>query len=130
MKERKEFFGKLLSKTHKSEVKIAVDILEYDEDGLFFIYSPALDLIGYGESPEEAKHSWETVLCEYIQYGLNKKTLFKDLENRGWKIKNKNEIHPPTFSWMLQNYQELNDVYDKHDFKKTKKPVTMPLAYA
>ncbi len=130
MKEHSKFLGKLSSKTQRKTVEIKVDIIEYDEEEIYYIYSPALDLIGYGDTLPAARESWELVLAEYVQYALNKKTLFKDLESRGWQVKKKNFVQPPTFSWLLENYEGLSDIYNRHDFKKTTRPITMPLAYA
>lgn len=130
MKERNKFFGKLSSENKKETVEVKVDILEYNEHEIYYAYSPSLDLIGYGETSLEARESRETVLEEYIQYGFNKKTLFKDIESRGWKLKKKNIYTPPTFSWLLENNDGLTDVYNKHDFRKITKPITMPVVCA
>jgi len=130
MKKTSNFLGQFFTKTSASKVNINVPIIEYQEDEMFYAYCPPLDLIGYGLTETEARESWETILCEYLQYGLNKKTLFKDLESRGWKIRKKHTVQPPAFSWMLQNYDELGEIYNNHNFKKSEQSVTMPLAYA
>ncbi|MFN2458759.1 MAG: type II toxin-antitoxin system HicB family antitoxin [Chitinophagaceae bacterium] len=130
MKEHSRFSGKLLSKTHPT-ITVKMDLIEYEENSIFYVFSPALDLIGYGKTQQEARDSWQTVLEEYFSYTMNKKTLVRDLETRGWVVKrNKKQFTPPTFSWMLQNNEQLTEVYNKHDFKKVTEPISMPYAYA
>jgi predicted RNase H-like HicB family nuclease len=128
MKERKSYSGKYVGGKDSQQVELKVDVVEYEENGIFYVYSPALDLIGYGKSRQEAGQSWEIVLEEYLNYTLNKNTLIKDLQNMGWNIKkSKKQFTPPTFSWMLQNNEQLTEMYNNHDFQKTTKPITLPL---
>ncbi len=122
-----KFIGKLFSKTRQVEVR--VDLIEYQEDGIHYVFSPALDLVGYGETPKKARESWETVLSEYFRYAMNKNTLEEDLRSRGWK-QNKNDYQPPAFDWLLLHNQDLSEVYNKHDFRKVSSPIKVPLACA
>lgn len=130
MRQKSGFFGKFLNREH-GNIEVNVDVLEYEEDGMHYVYCPPLDLIGYGTTNQEARDSWEVVLEEYFKYTLNKRTLIKDLENRGWCVRRKNkQFKPPTFSWMLQHNDQLNDVYNNHNFHKTTRPISMPLQHA
>jgi predicted RNase H-like HicB family nuclease len=125
MKENSELFGKFLNRVGNIEVN--VDLIEYEEDCIFYVYCPPLDLIGYGSTQTEARASWEIVLEEYFRYTLNKNTLVKDLESRGWCVKEKNsQFKPPTLSWMLQHNEQLGDVYNNHNFQKVSLPISMP----
>lgn len=108
-------------------VNVNLDIIEYQEDGTYIAFSPALDLTGYGSTLKEARESWETVLEEFFRYTLNKKTLHQDLVKRGWKVRNKKtNFTPPTFSWIVQNHKEVKDIYDNHAFRKRSTNVQMP----
>lgn len=108
-------------------VNVNLDIIEYQEDGTYIAFSPALDLTGYGTTLKEARESWETVLEEYFRYTLNKKTLHQDLVKRGWKVQNKKtHFTPPTFSWIVQNHKEVKDIYDNHAFRKRSTNVQIP----
>lgn len=60
------------------------------EEGINYIYSPALDLTGYGKNVKEAKESFEVTLKEFIDYTDNKKTIFDELEHLGWLVNNAN----------------------------------------
>lgn len=120
MKEKNAFSGDL--------VEVKVDLIEFEEDNICYVYSPAFELIGYGHTDEEAKESWKIVLEEYFQYARDKKTLLKDLEDHGWNIKQNNiELTPPTFSWMLEHNDQLSEVYNNHNFKKITSPIQFPL---
>ena len=129
MSKRSRFLGKLRNDSQTKNINVQVDVIEYEDDGIFYAYSPALDLIGYGISLVEARQSWETILQEYFTYTMNKKTLTKDLLHRGWIVRKGNkEFRPPSFSWLLQNNRELVEMYDKHNFQKTSRPISVPLA--
>lgn len=130
MKERSRFLGKIFNEEHNSNIEVKVDLIEYEENSIYYVYSPAFDLVGYGKTAVEARESWQIVLEEYFSYTLNKKTLIKDLESRGWKIKKKKEFTSPSFTWMLQNNDQLSDIYNNHNFQKITKPVLVPLALA
>ena len=91
MSKRSRFLGKLRNDSQTKNINVQVDVIEYEDDGIFYAYSPALDLIGYGISLVEARQSWETILQEYFTYTMNKKTLTKDLLHRGWIVRKGNK---------------------------------------
>ena len=127
MKSKSHFLGKIFNKQHHKNIEVNVDLIEYSENDIYYVYSPALDLVGYGKNHAEARASWETVLGEYIGYTLNKNTLTKDLVSRGWKVKRNKIVTPPSFTWMLENNSDLTNVYNKHDFSKRSQPVSLPV---
>lgn len=130
LKQNKSFSGKLVNKNGDKSITLRIDILEYGEDGIFYVYCPALELIGYGKSVEEARNSWETVLEEYVSYTVNKNTLAEDLKRHGWitkmNSKKKKEFIPPTFTWIVQNNQQAKDVYNEYEFSKRTTSVNLP----
>lgn len=106
---------------------VSLDLICFQDENVYYYYSPALDLMGYGYSAEEAKLSWEVVLKEYISYVMNKHTLEQDLLSRGWKLQRRRKTYtPPTLSYMLTHNEQLQEMYDKHDFSKTTRPVALP----
>jgi len=68
-------------------VNVSVPLLSFKEDDTFIVYSPALDVSGYGDTEEEARKSFELTLEEFINYTINKKTFQSELTRLGWKIK-------------------------------------------
>ena len=60
---------------------VGLSLVEFEEDNVTIIYSPALDLSGYGYSQPEAKQSFWEALPEFLRYTNNKKTLDKVLKD-------------------------------------------------
>lgn len=113
----------------KTGIKTELSLIYFIEEGTHIIFSPALDLSGYGNNEIEAKESFQIVLQEFISYGLNKKTLLQDLENHGWKVKgskNKPQIQSPDLADMLKSNSELEDIFQKKDFKKYNQDLLIP----
>ena len=83
-------------------VNINLNILSFEEAGIYYVYSPALDLTGYGNSEIEAKNSFQVMLEKFIHYTENKKTVYKELERLGWTVNTKKKrVHPPLEEEML-----------------------------
>ena len=57
-----------------------------DENKVHFIYSPHLDLSGYGNTVEKAKQSFEIAFEDLMDYTISKGTLVALLEELGWQI--------------------------------------------
>ncbi len=66
---------------------VGLSLVEFEEDNVTIIYSPALDLSGYGYNHSEAKISFTEALQEFFRYTHNKNTLDKVLKELGWKLK-------------------------------------------
>lgn len=117
----------IFSKISSGSIECKIDLIMYEDEEIHYVYSPALNLIGYGRK-SEAFESWEVVIEEYLKYGTQENTLIKDLENYGWNIKkNQASFQPPTLSWLLKNNVELSEMYDKHNFHKTAQLIAIPL---
>lgn len=112
-----------------NNVELSVSIFLWQEDSVFYVYSPALDLTGYGLNKEEARESFETVLHEFIVYTHNKKTIYKELENLGWAVnKKKKRIISPDFEDMLFENEHFNHLYKSKDLVKESSNVNLQLA--
>jgi hypothetical protein len=68
----------------KHKIFIGLSLYTWKEEGIYYIYSPSLDLTGYGNTAKEAKESFEITLKEFVDYTYNKKTIFDELEHLGW----------------------------------------------
>lgn len=92
-------------------VNIELNILIFDEDGIKYVYSPALDLTGYGNSEEEAMGSFKVVLEEFVHYTENKKTIYKELERLGWTVNpKKRRVQPPADEQLLEDNEIYRDL--------------------
>jgi len=78
------FLGKF--KKGSSTLDIQLTLFQFTEEDLIFIYSPYLDLTGYGKTENEAIESFKETLLEFINYTDHKKTLEKELIRLGWKV--------------------------------------------
>lgn len=122
--------GKYVDKHAFVDVNLA--LMSFQEGDSAIIYSPALDLSGYGDNEEEAREAFAIALDEFIRYTLNKKTLKTELENLGWKIISKKSgvsYKLPYFDHLLSTNSYLSDIVREKEFRKFNQKVRIP-AYA
>ncbi len=113
---------------HKFQVGLS--LIEFSEDKVIIIYSPALDLSGYGHSEEEAKNSFTTSLHEFFKYTHNKNTLDKVLLDLGWTIKGtkKNpKFNPPLDSDLVSSNSLYNEIVNNKSYKVSRQNVEFAL---
>jgi len=104
-----------------ASVKVRLLLFQFkDENNVHFIYSPHLDLTGYGNKPEEARRSFEIVLEDFVDYTLKKKTLGKVLTGLGWELKGSakrpKKVLAPSITSVINDNKYVSDFFDK--FKK------------
>ena len=99
MSNRLNFKGKITNSS--SIIHTELPLISFVEDDVHFVYCPALDLTGYGNNESEAKNSFTQTLKIYFDYTTNKKTLQKDLEDHGWKVKRNRKLKAPDFDFMF-----------------------------
>ena len=126
-----------LHKGKNSAIDIKLSLLSFKEKKIFFIYSPALDLSGYGINEKEAKDSFIKTLDEFFRYTTNKNTLFKELKRLGWDIKEgkkkKMKISSPDFFSLLEKIKsnkDMKQVFNKNNFEKFEETVKIPTVHA
>ena len=105
-----------------------LNLIFFKDDEAFYSYCPALDLLGYGETENEAQKSFNVVLGEYIRYTTENQTLMDDLKSLGWKITGTDKkLIPPKISECLDENNEFSNIFNNYDFVKRSIPVEMPL---
>ena len=107
-----------------------LSLIEFQEDQVTIIYSPALDLSGYGYNLQEARNSFSEALQEFFRYTSNKKTTDKILEDLGWSIidtKEKPRFNPPKDSDLVQTNPLFNDIVNNKDYKVSREDVELAL---
>lgn len=112
-----------------TSIMINLQILEFKEDDIFIVYSPHLDLSGYGKNKDEARKSFEIAIEDFLSYTLNKDTFAKVLIDLGWKIRMRAKVKKPkapSFSEMVANNEYLSEILDNHDIHMYQKPISMP----
>lgn len=89
-----------------------------DESGIDFIYSPHLDLTGFGRSLKAAKKSFEIVFEDFIDYTLKKKTLSKVLTKLGWEMKGNakrpKKLLAPSIASVISENDYVSELFDKY----------------
>ena len=99
---------------------VGLSLIEFNEDDVTIIYSPALDLSGYGYNPEDAKNSFNIALHEFFRYTNNKKTFDKVLTELGWTIKGgkkKPKVQAPLNSDLIAKNPLYNEIINSKNYK-------------
>ncbi|MES2765572.1 MAG: hypothetical protein V4642_06885 [Bacteroidota bacterium] len=106
---------------------VKLSLFTFIEENVHVVYSPALDLYGYGNDEHEARHSFEVALQEYILHTAEHKTLDKDLKKYGWTIDKKHgALQSPDVSTLLQKNSVFKNFVNTHAFKKFDVSVQLP----
>ena len=124
------FHGELQTSTNLVKVKLLLFHFE-DENKINFIYSPHLDLSGYGISLEEAQQSFQLALEDFIDYTLKKKTFRKVLLQLGWSIKGLSKkpkrILAPSITTIISENKYISEIFDKYPVNTFHKEVGLPV---
>ncbi|MDD2965804.1 MAG: hypothetical protein PHU33_17825 [Bacteroidales bacterium] len=114
-----------------AKVRINLFLIHFqDENNIHFIFSPHLDLTGYGYNLREAKKSFNIALDDFMSYTINKKTLSKVLTGLGWKVKGSTrkpaKILAPSITSVIANNRHVSDIFDNHNAKTFHQEVEFP----
>jgi hypothetical protein len=105
---------------------VGLSLIEFQEDNVIIIYSPALDLSGYGYSVDEAKKSFSEALHEFFRYTTTKKTIDKVLKDLGWSVrgtKKKPKFDPPKDSDLVHTNPLYNEIVNSKSYKVSREDV-------
>jgi hypothetical protein len=70
-----QFKGKVTN-SHRDNVEVNTPVVIFNQSGSTVIFSPTLELYGYGLNLDEAKASLENNLLEFVAYTMRKGTFF------------------------------------------------------
>ncbi len=113
----------------KNSINLELSLYLWEENGIHYVYSPSLDVTGYGNTEVEAKTSFEVTLDEFITYTHNKKTIFEELEHLGWAVnKKKKRVHSPDLEELLSDNESFRNIYQQGVVKKETKNIELELA--
>jgi len=118
--------SKLHLRAELGKYHVGLSLIEFEEDNVTIIYSPALDLSGYGYSQEEAKASFYEALHEFFRYTSNKRTLDKVLKGLGWAVrgsKKKPKFNPPTDSDLVSSNPLYNEIVNNKSYRVSRENV-------
>jgi len=117
-----------------SGVKVRILLFHFtDEHGVHFIYSPHLDITGYGYTLKDAKKSFEVVFADFLDYTLKKATLGSLLKKLGWKQQKGSVKKPvrslaPSITTVIANNKHIAEIFDKYPLHTYYQEVDLPLA--
>ncbi len=112
-----------------TKIKANLTLIGFKEGKTFLIYSPALDLTGYGKNEEEAKQSFHIMFEGFIDYATKKGTLKNELNRLDWQINGSAKMPKftqPNFADLLIKNKDLYSLIDKKVYKKFNNPVEIP----
>lgn len=101
-----------------------------DENEVHFIYSPHLDLTGYGSSLKAAKDSFGIVIDDFLDYTLKKNTLTGILKNLGWEVKGSlkkpKKVLAPKMAELIKDNDYVSDIFDRYPVSTFHQGVGIP----
>lgn len=118
-------------KCNQGDVKVDLLLVHFeDENNINFIYSPHLDLSGYGKDLDEAKKSFEIVFEDFIDYTIKKKTIGAVLTKLGWKLKGSvkkpKKVLAPSIASIIGENKYVSEIFDKYPVKTFHQEVGIP----
>lgn len=81
----------------KVEIKIAYAVLTNNR-GRFIVYSPHLNVVGYGKSSEEAEADFEVAIQDFISFHYSENQLREKLISLGYRFYDHKSKAPDNFS--------------------------------
>ena len=118
-------------KNAEANVKANIVLISFKEQDNYIVYSPHLEVTGYGKSEEEAMQSFNHCLGAFLEYTVNKKTLHKELISLGWELKkgsakNPKKINAPSISDLLKHNTALEELLNKREEYYLNSKFTVP----
>ena len=118
-------------KNKSGDVKVRLLLIHFeDENNIHIIYSPHLDISGYGTTFKKAKESFEITFEDFIDYTLKKRTLGKVLTNLGWgvkgTIKKPKKIIAPSITSVINDNSYVSEIFDKYPVNTYHQEVGIP----
>ncbi len=107
---------------------VGLSLIEFKEEDVTVIYSPAFDLSGYGYSRKEALESFNVAFHEFMTYTHNKHTLNKVLLKLGWQLKGskkKPKFNPPKDTDLIAKNKAYSEIVNNKDYKVSRGEVEL-----
>lgn len=90
--------------------RISVQIQLMKEGDIVVVYSPALDLCGYGKTADEAKEDFDAAFKIFVKETTEHGTLERALKELGWRkirVQNKPPRWQPQIELLGESVEEL-----------------------
>lgn len=127
-KEQNTFQGELIGKKGE-RISVNTPIVIFEQNNCKIIFSPTLEIYGYGNNEKEAKQSFKNNVEEFINYTINKGTFTSELKRMGWEYKKRRKQYiVPSFSKMLKSNEKLIDILDHNQAVINQQAISLPMA--
>lgn len=94
-----------------------ISLIQFQENNIFFLFAPALDITGYGKDEMEARQSFGITLDEFLKYTKENNTIEKSLFELGWTHDVlQNKLIPPKDSDLINNNSSYKDILNDKEF--------------
>lgn len=118
-------------KNDNSNIKVRLILFYFiDEYKYHILYSPHLDLSGYGKNLSEAKESFNISLADFFDYTTKKKTLYKLLQKYGWKFKaakkSPKDFKAPDITDLIVKNKHISEIINKYPVTTIHKDYNVP----
>jgi hypothetical protein len=116
-------------KNSKAIVDTHLALLSFVEEDIHYLYSPELDIYGYGQSESQARDSFTTTFKETMNYMVNKNTLTEELKSLGWSVRKTKKgvlYSPPLFSHLIEENEEVRNIVNTKAYTKYNHAVQLP----
>ena len=113
------------------QVRVNLLLIHFvDRDGIDIIYSPHLDLSGYGHGVDAAKKSFEIALEDFVDYTIKKNTIGKVLAQLGWELKGRTKrpkkVIAPSITSIISHNDYVSEIFDTYPVNTYHKEVQIP----
>ena len=112
--------------------KTNVVIFSFQDADNYIVYSPQLDVSGYGKTQKEALSSFDYCLAGFLDYTFKKETLYEELISLGWKLKkginnNLKQIKAPSWSELIKKNPSLEVLLSTYNINTQQREVEIPV---
>ncbi|MBE8713297.1 hypothetical protein [Sphingobacterium hungaricum] len=108
-------------KRDKKLVNCDLEIYSWFEADVFYYYGPALEMVGYGNTMNEAEKSFDYMLNDLTKNSSGNENLLKELVRLGWtKHVNQSLVVQPTTDYLLKNNEDFKYLLSRTNIELSK----------
>ena len=108
---------------HGTGLSLSLSVILYEEDKIHYAYCAALDILGYGNTEDEARKSFEIMVKEILEDAVSNGNLETMLKYYGW-----NKTEPPKTSDLIARSSTLAEIIDNKPYRSIKKNIMIRCA--
>lgn len=96
--------AKIALQKSRNSVNVNIEVVLFEEDGMWVAYCPALELSSYGDDENDAKQAFEEAMAIFLSETDRKGTLERYLLKLGWQLQQKPKpvYNPPAISLLRE----------------------------